>query len=65
MTILKTQNITCQRLREIILTILEKFVYDSFSTENRGIRVMYILTALTTVSREAAECMPWLYESIH
>ena len=65
MTILKTQNITCQRLREIILNILEKFVYDSFSTENRGIRVMYILTALTTVSREAAECMPWLYESIH
>jgi hypothetical protein len=65
MTILKTQNITCQRLREIILTILEKFVYDSFSSENKGLRVMYILTALTTVSREAAECMPWLYESIH
>ena len=65
MTILKTQNITCQRLREIILTILEKFVYDSFSTENKGLRVMYVLTALTTVSREAAECMPWLYESIH
>jgi hypothetical protein len=65
LTILKTQNITCQRLKEIILTVLEKFVYDSFSTENKGIRVMYILTALTTVSREAAECMPWLYESIH
>jgi hypothetical protein len=65
LTILKTQNITCQRLREIILSILEQFVYGSFSTENKGIRVMYILTALTTVSREAAECMPWLYDSIH
>jgi hypothetical protein len=65
LSILKTQNITCQRLREIILTILEKFVYDSFSSENKGIRVMYVLTALTTVSKEAAECMPCLYESIH
>jgi hypothetical protein len=65
LTILKTQNITCQRLREIILSILEQFVYSSFNTENKGIRVMYILTALTTVSREAAECMPWLYDSIH
>ena len=65
LTILKTQNITCQRLREIILSILEQFVYSSYSTENKGIRIMYILTALTTVSREAAECMPWLYDSVH
>jgi hypothetical protein len=42
LTILKTQNITCQRLREIILSILEQFVYSSYSTENKGVRIMYI-----------------------
>jgi hypothetical protein len=65
LTILKTQNISPNRLREIILTILEKFIHNSFNIENKGLRVMYILTALTSVSREAADSMPWLYESIH
>ena len=63
--ILKTQNVTCVRLREIILIILEKFVYESFNLENKGLRVMYILTALTSVSHNAANSMPWLYESLH
>jgi len=63
--ILKSQSITCIRLREIILTILEKFVYESFNLENKGLRVMYILTALTSVSRDAADSMPWLYDSLH
>ena len=62
--ILKSQNITCIRLREIILTILEKFVYESYNLENKGLRVMYILTALTSVNPNAANSMPWLYESL-
>jgi hypothetical protein len=63
--ILKSQNATSIRLREIVLTILEKFVYESFNSENRGLRVMYILTALTSVSNNAANSMPWLYDSLH
>jgi len=47
-----------------ILDLLEQFVYYGVNNESKTLGAYYVLGSLTLVSREAAECMPWLYESL-
>jgi len=48
----------------LCLTVMENLIYCGFDDEYRKISAFHILSALTIVSEEARNSMPWLYESI-
>lgn len=50
-------------LREIALTTIINLVYKGQSEEYQQLGAMYVLTALTIVSTDAANSLPWLYAS--
>lgn len=52
------------KLKNNILQIMEKLVNSASNNESKTLGCYYILLALTTVSREAANALPWLYESV-
>lgn len=52
------------RVQEICTTVIENIVYGSPDPEYRKLGCMHVLTALTTVSREARHQLYWLYESL-
>lgn len=60
---LSTQNI--QTIKMNILNIFDKMINSSPQQNNQSLGAFYILGALTLVSHQAAESMPWLYESVH
>lgn len=51
-------------LREITLSTIMNFVYKGQTTEYQQLGAMYVLTALTIVSEDAANSLPWLYSSV-
>jgi hypothetical protein len=51
-------------LANISLTLIEKMVYSGLEQDSRSLGALYVLTALTLVSPNAAEAMPWLYSSV-
>jgi hypothetical protein len=51
-------------LREIALTTIMNFVYKGQTSEYQQMGAMYMLTALTIVSTDAANSLPWLYASV-
>ena len=51
------------RLRKKLLNIIDIFVTRGNSTDSRALGALFILTALTLVSKPAAEALPYLYES--
>ena len=57
-------NLNFDMLNNISLTLIEKFVNSGINTEDRALGAYYILTALTLVSQNAANALPWLYESV-
>lgn len=63
LNIISLRHSDFNKIRHITMDIVENFVYKSVNDEFRSLGVMYILTALTLVSREAATALPWLYES--
>lgn len=54
-----------ERLREICLKIFEHLVYCGIDEEHRKIGTLHALSALTIVSNNARDSMPWLYESLY
>lgn len=50
-------------IKNEVLALLEKFVYSGINIESKILGAYYVLGSLTLVNRDAAECMPWLYES--
>lgn len=50
--------------RTICISLMEFFVYGSDDVEYRKLGAMYVLTALTMVSSQARESLPWLYEAM-
>ena len=50
-------------VQNIVLKLIENFVTRGIGEDNRTLGVFYILTALTLVSENAAQTLPWLYES--
>jgi len=50
-------------LQKRILDIIEIFITQGESSDARALGTYYVLGALTTVSQEAANSLPWLYES--
>lgn len=51
-------------LRVKILEIMELLVYSGKDRDSKGLGAFYILGALTLVNSEAANTMPWLYQSM-
>lgn len=51
-------------LKRIILTVMEEMVNSSTILEHQSLGAIYVLTALTLVSADAATAMPWLYHSV-
>jgi hypothetical protein len=58
-------NAPIDTIREICLKIFEHMVYCGIDEEHRKIGTLHALSALTSVSANARESMPWLYESLY
>jgi hypothetical protein len=50
-------------LRKINLDMIRMFISAAKEKSDRGIGAMYVLTALTLVSKDCAGAYPWLFES--
>jgi len=46
------------------ILIMERLVLYGINTNSKNLGAMYLLTALTIVSQQASEALPWLYQSI-
>jgi hypothetical protein len=51
-------------VRNLVLSILEKFVNTGINTDSKSLGAFYVLSALTLVNNSAAEALPWLYQSV-
>lgn len=58
----RSMNIYC--IKRVALKIIDSFINSAHDSSNKNIGTLYILSALTLVSHEAAQSMPWLYESV-
>ena len=50
-------------VRKVILEVLEKFVNNGITNDNKSLGAYYVLGALTLVNSDAASSLPWLYQS--
>ena len=57
-------QISEDQLKNRILNILKKLVYDGINDDFRSLGAYYILASLTLVNENAANALPWLYQSV-
>lgn len=50
-------------IRKITLEIFEKLVNNGINDESKSLGAIYVLGSLTLVNTNAAEALPWLYQS--
>jgi hypothetical protein len=60
---IRTATTSDIELRDIVLSVLENFVYRGINRDAQCLGAFYVLGALTLVSPIAAEASPWLYQS--
>ena len=53
-----------ERLKQLALNIIEQLIRRGTNESNRVLGANYVLCALTLVSQDAANTMPWLYQSV-
>jgi hypothetical protein len=63
-TFFTNDSISHERIQNGCLTIFENLIYTGIDEEHRKLGAFHALTALTVVSRDARQAMPWLYESV-
>jgi hypothetical protein len=51
-------------IRKNILTILEKMVFSGVDAQYKCLGSYYVLAGLTLVNKDAADAIPWLYQSV-
>jgi hypothetical protein len=51
-------------IKLFVLELMEQFIRSGVNRDSRYLGTNYILCALTLVSPEAAEALPWLYQSV-
>lgn len=56
------QNV--DRIQENIIHVIESMVFSGIDESARSLGVIYVLQALTLVSHDARQSMPWLYEAV-
>ena len=59
MFLIQTDNI-----KHFVISIVEKIIHPDASNEHKYLGACYVLQALTLVSSDAAESLPWLYQSV-
>lgn len=59
---LPTRQLTC--LRRVGVGLIENLVKRGTNSDARGLGASYVLCALTLVSVEAAQSLPWLYDAV-
>jgi hypothetical protein len=67
-TLLTTPSLddyTEEQLKEKCVTVMENMIYTAHDIEYRKLGAMHVLTALTAVSEDARQAMPWLYEYMY
>jgi hypothetical protein len=57
-------NVNIDLLKKFAITIIDKLINSSNNRDNQSLGAMYVLSALTIVNNNAAEAMPWLYQSV-
>ena len=60
----RNHNLNNDMLYNFSIIIMKKLLNSSTIEDNQRLGAMYILSALTIVNNQAAEAMPWLYESV-
>ncbi len=60
----RNYNINIDLLKKFCIIIIDKLINSSLIKENQGLGAMYVLSALTIVNQNAADAMPWLYQSV-
>ena len=53
-----------ENFKNICINILENFILYGVNYQSKSLGALYLLSALTIVSSDAAEALPWLYESV-
>ena len=62
-TNINLNNLTNDTLIKFNIQIIENLIRTSIDTDNKTLGALYVLSALTLVSYEARNAMPWLYEA--
>jgi hypothetical protein len=57
-------NIAMSELQDISLSIIEKLIFSGINRDAQYLGTSFVLSALTLVNVEAAEALPWLYQSV-
>ena len=57
-------NLSIETLIKYNVQIIENLVKSSIDIDNKMLGSFYVLSALTLVSQQARDAMPWLYESV-
>ena len=60
----EVQHLSFEMLQRYILKTIENLITKGVNHEACSLGIFYVLSALTLVSEEAAQCMPWLYQSV-
>ena len=63
-TFFTNDSISYERIQNGCLTIFENLIYTGIDEDHRKLGAFHALSALTVVSRDARQSMPWLYESL-
>jgi hypothetical protein len=63
-TIELNTNFNISMLKHYCYIIIHLLIHSAVTRENQSLGAIYVLTALTIVNKEAADALPWLYESI-
>jgi len=62
-TNISLNNLTNDTLIRFNIQIIENLIRTSIDVDNKTLGALYVLSALTLVSYEARNAMPWLYEA--
>ena len=57
------QDETEEELKRKILNVMEEMIYYGINADSKNLGAYYILGALTITSRNAANALPWLFET--
>jgi hypothetical protein len=59
-----TSPVDIQLLRNYCYLVMDELINKAVSVEHQSLGAYYILCALTLVNSDAAEALPWLYQSV-
>ena len=51
-------------IRNICVKIMEEMIYKCINDSSKSLGAYYVLACLTLVNKDAADAMPWLYQSV-